>query len=37
MGIFDRFVYKDGEIVDNRFVKWVHWGVPDEEGEERKK
>ena len=37
MGIFDRFVYKDGEIVDNRFVKWVHWGVPDEEGEEREK
>ena len=35
MGIFDNFVYKDGEIVDNNWVKWFHWGVPDEEGKER--
>lgn len=27
MGIFDNFVYKDGEIVDNNWVKWLHWGV----------
>lgn len=37
MGIFDNFVYKDGEIVDNSWVKWFHWGVPDEEGREREK
>lgn len=37
MGIFDNFVYKDGEIIDNSFVKWFHWGVPDEEGENRDK
>lgn len=35
MGIFDNFVYKNGEIVDNNWVKWFHWGVPDEEGAER--
>lgn len=35
MTLFDNFVYKNGEIVDIGFVKWVHWGVPDEEGEER--
>ena len=35
MGIFDNFVYKNGEIVDNNLVKWFHWGVPDEEGKER--
>ena len=35
MGIFDEFTYKNGEIIDNRWVKWYHWGVPDEEGEER--
>lgn len=35
MGIFDNFVYKNGEIVDNSWVKWFHLGVPDEEGEER--
>lgn len=35
MGIFDNFIYKDGEIIDNSWVKWFHWGVPDEEGEER--
>ncbi len=35
MGIFDNFVYKDGEIVDNNWVKWFHWGVPDKEGKER--
>lgn len=35
MGIFDDFVYKGGEIVDNNWVKWFHWGVPDKEGKER--
>ena len=35
MGIFDNFIYKDGDIVDNTWVKWFHWGVPDEEGGER--
>ncbi|MBO4939690.1 MAG: hypothetical protein J6D30_01490 [Clostridia bacterium] len=35
MGVFDHFVYKNGEIVDNSWVKWFHWGVPDEEGKER--
>lgn len=35
MGVFDRFVYKNGEIVDNNWVKWQHWGVPDEEGVDR--
>ena len=34
MGIFDEFIYKNGEIVDNRWVKWYHFGVPDKEGEE---
>ena len=37
MKIFDDFVYKDGEIVDNSWVKWFHSGVPDEEGEERER
>ena len=37
MGIFDNFIYKDGEIIDNSWVKWFHWGVPDEEGEERER
>ena len=22
MGIFDNFIYKDGEIIDNSWVKW---------------
>ena len=35
MGIFDEFIYQNGEIVDNRWVKWYHFGVPDKEGEER--
>lgn len=35
MGIFDDFVFKNGEIVDVGFVKWIHWGIPDEEGAER--
>lgn len=35
MEIFDNFVYKDGKIIDKNWVKWFHWGVPDEEGEER--
>ena len=35
MGIFNNFVYKDGEIVDNSWVKWFHWGVPDKQGKER--
>ena len=37
MGIFDNFVYKNGEIIDNSWVKWVHWGIPDEEGDERER
>lgn len=37
MTLFDNFVYKNGEIVDIGFVKWVHWDVPDEQGEEREK
>lgn len=37
MGIFDNFFYKDGEIIDNNWVKWFHLGVPDEEGREREK
>lgn len=35
MGIFSNIVYKDGEIVDNGWIKWMHFGVPDEEGAER--
>ena len=35
MGIFSNIVYKDGEIVDNSWIKWMHFGVPDEEGAER--
>ena len=37
MVIFDNFVYKGGEIIDNNWVKWFHWGVPDEEGKERER
>ena len=35
MSLFENFVYKNGEIVDNSWVKWHHFGVPDEEGSER--
>lgn len=35
MGIFDNVVYENGQIVDKSWVKWFHWGVPDEEGEKR--
>ena len=35
MGIFSNIVYKDGEIVDNSWIKWIHFGVPDEESAER--
>ncbi|MBO5777456.1 MAG: hypothetical protein J6R34_03320 [Clostridia bacterium] len=35
MGIFDDFIFKDGKIVDNSWVKWFHWNVPDKEGLER--
>lgn len=31
MSLFEDFVYKDGEIVDNSWVKWFHFGIPDEE------
>ena len=37
MGIFDNFVYKNGEIIDNSWVKWIHWGIPDEEGKKRER
>lgn len=37
MDIFGDIVYKDGEIIDNSWIKWIHWGVPDEEGEERER
>lgn len=37
MGIFDNFVYKDGELKDNSWVKWFHWGIPDVEGKERER
>ena len=30
MSLFENFVYKNGEIVDNSWVKWHHFGVPDE-------
>lgn len=33
--MFENFVYKNGEIVDNSWVKWYHFGVPDSEGSER--
>ena len=36
MSLFENFVYKNGEIVDNSWVKWFHFGVPDEEEEKRK-
>ena len=29
MSLFENFVYKDGEIVDNSWVKWFHFGIPD--------
>lgn len=35
MGVFKNFVFKDGKIVDNNWLKWVHFGVPDEEGKDR--
>lgn len=35
MGIFDNFIYKGGEIIDNSWIKWLHWGIPDREGEQR--
>lgn len=35
MSIFGNIVYKDGKIVDNSWIKWIHFGVPDEEGAER--
>ena len=35
MSLFENFVYKNGEIVDNSWVKWYHFGVPDKEGERR--
>ena len=37
MDIFGDIVYRDGEIIDNSWIKWTHWGVPDEEGEERER
>ena len=37
MDIFGDIVYKDGEIIDNSWIKWIHWGVTDEEGEERER
>ena len=30
--MFENFVYKNGEIVDNSWVKWFHFSIPDEEG-----
>ena len=33
--MFDNFIEKEGEIVDNSWVKWFHFAVPDNEGEER--
>ena len=35
MKIFDNFIFKDGNIIDNGWIKWFHWKVPDEEGLER--
>ncbi len=35
MSLFENFVYKNGEIVDNSWVKWCHFGVSDKEGERR--
>lgn len=29
--MFGSIVYKDGEFIDNSWIKWFHWGVPDEE------
>ena len=37
MSLFENFVYKNGEIVDNNWVKWKHSSVPDDEGEQRNK
>jgi hypothetical protein len=31
MNIFSNIVYKDGELIDNSWIKWFHWGVTDEE------
>ena len=33
--MFRDFIEKDGQIVDNGWVKWYHFAVPDEEGQER--
>ena len=35
MSLFENFVYKNGEIVDNSWVKWFHFSIPDSEGSER--
>ena len=35
--MFENFVYKNGEIVDNSWVKWFHFSIPDEEGTVREK
>ena len=35
--MFENFVYKNGEIVDNSWVKWYHFSIPDEEGTAREK
>ncbi|MBQ7373755.1 MAG: hypothetical protein IJW64_04240 [Clostridia bacterium] len=35
MSLFENFVYKNGEIVDNSWVEWKHNNVPDEESERR--
>ena len=37
MSLFENFVYKNGEIVDNSWVKWYHFSVPNEEGAAREK
>ena len=37
MNVFDRFIEKEGKIVDDSWAKWFHFAVPDEEGEKRKK
>ncbi len=33
--MFDNVVYKAGEVIDNSWIKWFHWDVPDEENGER--
>ncbi len=35
MGLFDTFIYKKGKIVNENFIKRIHRGVPDQEGDER--